>query len=119
MMVRDVLSVEDQQKFLEQVEASAPLSLQTAEDFLYLDIVEYAAAPDSAEQRILSDAEPDVIDGVRAFLLQAGLASVRSALSQVAPHLKERKLWPLPMMRVQSIVRDGNRWTLQIIAYSR
>lgn len=119
MMVRDVLSVEDQQKFLEQVEVSAPLSLQAAEDFLYLDLVEYASSPDSAEQSILPDAQPDVVDAVRSFLLQAGLAGVRSALSHVAPHLKERKLWPLPLMRVQSIVRDGNRWTVQMIAYSR
>jgi hypothetical protein len=119
MMIRDVLSVHDQQRFLEQVEKTAPLSLKRAEDFLYLDLVQYASMPDNEEQNILSDVSPDAVDTLRSFLLQAGLASVRSELPPVASHLQERTLWPLPLLRIMHLTRSGDIWTVDFIAYSR
>lgn len=119
MMIRDVLSVEDQQEFLALIESNAPLSLKAAEDFLYLDLVQYASAPDREEKRMLGDAPAEVMDAARLLLLQAGLADVRTALGPVAEHLKAKKLWPLPLMRMSSVQRDGDRFTVEIVLYSR
>ena len=119
MMVRDVLPVQDQQAFLREAERSAPLSLKTCEDFLYLDLVEYASAPDKAEGRLVADAPNDAMLQIRSALLQAGLASVRSALGPVASRLKTRELWPMPLLRVDSVARDADTWTVTLTAFSR
>jgi hypothetical protein len=119
MMIRDVIPVADQQVFLALVEETAPLSLKGAEDFLYLDLVQYASSPDREEQRILADAAPEAAGEIRTLLLQIGLAGVRSALGPVAPHLKARELWPLPLLRIDRLTRDGDRWTADITLYSR
>lgn len=119
MMVRDVLKVADQQAFLREVEGTAPLTLKSAEDFLYLDLVEYASSPDKAEERLVSDAPTDVMLSIRSELLQAGLASVRAALGPVAGDLRSHELWPLPLLRIDSLARSGDTWTVKVTAFSR
>jgi len=119
MMVRDVISVQDQQLFLRDIEKAAPLSLRASEDFLYLDLIDYASAPDMAEQRISSDVSVDVAVALRAFLLQAGLASVRSTLTPVAVKLQDSSLWPLPLLRIDGFSRRGDAWTVVFTVFSR
>lgn len=119
MMVRDVLPIEVQEAFLSQIEALSPASLSRAEDFLYLDLIQYAAAPDKAEQRLFADVPTDAISEIRATVLEGGLAHVRSAFTGIATQLRERNLWPLPLLRVDQIVRDGERWTVEMTAYRR
>ncbi len=119
MMVRDVLGIADQEAFLREVEGSAPLTLKGAEDFLYLDLIEYASAPDKSEERLTTDAPAEVALEIRSQLLQAGLASVRSALGPVAAVLKTRELWPLPLLRVDALSRSGDTWTVKVTAFSR
>ncbi len=119
MMVRDVLSVEVQESFLSQVEAAAPASLSRAEDFLYLDLIQYASTPDKAEQRVFADVPTDAISDIRATVLEGGLAHVRSAFTGIALQLRERNLWPLPLLKVDRVTRDGERWTVEMTAYRR
>lgn len=119
MMVRDVLSVEDQQTFLRSIESVAPLTLKSAQDFLYLDLVEYAADPERAEQRLATDAPTDAILAIRTSLLESGLAGVRSTLGPVASVLRSRDLWPLTLLRIDSVARDGDLWTIRVTALSR
>ena len=119
LMVRDVLPLHDQELFLEEVGRVAPLTLKRAQDFLYLDLLEYAAAPDTAEGRLTADAASDIVLSLRSMLLQAGLASVRSALGPVADELKASELWPLPLVRIDRVIRNGNTWTITLTALGR
>lgn len=119
MMVRDVIPVADQQEFLRQMEVASPLSLRGAEDLLYLDLAEYAADPDKREMEALVDISTDTQSDIRTVLLSAGLAGVREALGPVAKHLKQQSLWPLPLMRIDTLSRSGDRWTVQFTLFSR
>ncbi len=119
MMVRDTLSPEVQDTFLRQIEANAPLSLRHAEDFLYLDLMQYAAEPDKHEQRMLQDVPSSAVSDIRATLLQAGLGNVRVAFSGIASGLFEKGLWPIPLMNVRSLERTGDLWTVELIVFSR
>ncbi len=119
MMVRDVLSVEVQEAFLRHVEAASPASLKAAEDFLYLDLVQYASDPDSFEQRMLRDVSVDAAADIRAILLEGGLMQTRSALGGVAQSLKKGEAWPLPLLSVTRLSRAGDAWTLDFNVFSR
>ncbi len=119
MILKDALPADSEQAFLKQVEASAPLSLRSAEDFLYLDLLQYASNPDLAEQRMLKDMPSEVASDVRSFILQSGAADVRGALSKVAKRLAERTIWPLPLLRVDHVIRDGNKWTVNVTLFGR
>ncbi len=119
MMVRDTLSPDDQDAFLRQVEAMSPTSLRRAEDFLYLDLMQYAADPDKSEQRMLEDVPTVSVSDIRATLLDAGLATVRSAFTGIAAGIYEKGLWPMPLMKVRSLQRDGDRWAVEFAVFSR
>lgn len=119
MMVRDVLSTQTQEDFLRRIEAASPASLKSAADFLYLDLVQYAADPDSFERRIFQDVSADAAADIRAVLLEGGLMQVRSALGGVAQSLKKGDAWPLPLLAVDRLTRDGDRWTLDFTVFSR
>lgn len=119
MVIRDVLSPADQDAFLRQVEATAPLSLRRAEDFLYLDLMQYAADPDKSEQRMLEDVPTEAVSDLRATILGAGLGTVRAAFSGIAGGLYEKSLWPIPLMKVTSLKRSGDRWAVDFVVFSR
>lgn len=119
MVVRDTLSPEVQELFLRQVEAVSPHSLRRAEDFLYLDLMQYAADPDKNEQRMLEDVPTAVVSDIRATLLAGGLGSVRSAFSGIAAGLYQKGLWPTPLMKVTGLERAGDRWTVEFTVFSR
>lgn len=119
MMVRDALSIETEEAFLRQVGADEPLALKSAQDFLYLDLLEYASAPDIAEQGALSSVSDAVRPDLHALLLEGGLAAAREGLGPVASRLKERKVWPLPLIEVTSIVRKNDRFTVGLRLMSR
>ena len=119
MVVRDTLSPAVQEEFLRQIEATAPLSLKRAEEFLYTDLMQYAANPDKNEQRMLEDIPTAAVSDIRATLLGAGLASVRSAFVGIASGLFEKGLWPMPLMNVQTVERNGDRWEIEFLVFSR
>jgi hypothetical protein len=119
MMVRDVLPVAAQDAFLRQVEAVAPLSLKTAEDFLYLDLMQYADEPDMHEQKMLDNVPTAVLSDIRSALLDAGLADVRRAFSDIAEKLFSSALWPMPLLTIDSINRNGEVWTIDFTVFSR
>ncbi len=120
LSVRDALPPDRARAFLELVEKESPLSLPSAEEFLFSDLVTYAAEPDKAEQRLTRDMQPSAAADVRTLLLSSGLADVRASLSAVAPRLKAQRLWPMPLMRVDAIERDGDgEWTLVVTVFGR
>lgn len=119
MLVRDAISESAREQFLSQVEESAPLSLKGATDFLYLDLLAYAALPDALEEQSLKDIPADILASVRAQLLKAGLAGVRSAFDGIAQDLRDRRIWPLPLLSVQSMTRAGDTWTVGMVGYGR
>ncbi len=119
MMIRDALSDEATTAFLKKINASAPLSLKAAEDFLYADLLNYAAEPDRIEQEMLQDLPLNAQAEIRSFVLQSGLASVRSALSEIAPAFKKERVWPLPFVTVDALKRNGDTWTVQLTFYRR
>ena len=64
--------------------------------------------------------QPTQATDVRTLLLSAGLADVRAALSAVAPRLKQQRLWPMPLLRVDSLERTGDgQWLLGIVVFGR
>lgn len=119
MMVRDTIGDADERAFLEKVESSAPLSLKAAEDFLYTDLLDYASDPDRAEQAFLADMATDTMGDIRSFILGAGLADVRLGLQDTAPLLKDKRAWPLPLLSVIGMHREGDTWTISLTIFSR
>ena len=119
MMVKDVIPEGVQQAFLAEVENVSPLALGSAEQFLYTDLLEYAADPDSKEQQLFTELSPERAGELRAHLLESGLSSVRASLSPVAKDLKTSGTWPLPLVRIDSIQREGERWNIGLTAFSR
>lgn len=119
MMIRDVLSDAAAADFLKQVNLSSPLSLKAAADFLYTDLIEYAAKPDAAEQELLKDIPIDVQSQLRSFMLSSGLASVRNSLSSIALSLRDAHSWPLPLLSVQNFRQDGKKWIVELRLYRR
>ena len=119
LSVSDALAPGNSRAFLEQTEAVSPLSLPGAEEFLYADLVSYAANPDAAEQRLVRDMDPSAGADIRALLLKAGLADVRTALSPVAAVLRQDHLWPMPLLRVDSVEEEGGQWTAEITVFGR
>ncbi len=119
MMVKDVLHVQDEEAFLRQIEAARPLSLGRAEDFLYLDLLRYAAAPDKSEQYMLEDIPSAAVSDIRATLLDGGLADVRLAFAGLASRLLQTDLWPTPLMKVRRIERHGDRWLVEFALFRR
>ncbi len=119
MMIRDVLSDDSTVTFLKKINASAPLSLKAAEDFLYTDLLEYAAEPDRIEQEMLQDLPVDTQGDIRSFVLASGLAAVRSSLTEIAPELKKNRVWPLPFVTVDALTREGQQWRVDLTFYRR
>lgn len=119
LMVRDALSPGVEEQFLETVGVDQPAALKAAQDFLYLDLLDYALTPDMAEQAALGSVSESVRADLRQLLLQGGLADVRAGLSPVAKRLKERKVWPLPLINVTSLTREGTRYTVGLELLSR
>lgn len=120
LSVRDALPPEQSRAFLKLVESVSPLTLPSAEEFLFSDLVAYAADPDGAEQRLTRDMQPSDAADVRTLLLSAGLADVRTSLAAVAPRLKQQRLWPMPLLRVDSLESQGNNeWILGIAVFGR
>ena len=119
LVVRDTMSPHDQEEFLRVIEAIAPASLRRAEDFLYLDLMQYAADPDAREQRMLEDVPTAAVSDIRMMLLDAGLTHVRSAFTGIASGLFGKGLWPIPLMKVRNIQRSGDRWIVEFALLSR
>ncbi len=119
MMVRDILSDQTTDQFLKLVVSSSPLSLKAAEDFLYLDLLQYAASPDKIEEAMTKDMQKDVAADVRTFLLQSGLAQVRSAFDKIATDLKEKNVWPMGLVTITSLKRNGDVWDADLVFYRR
>ncbi len=119
MMIRDVFSDDIAERFLTLVEASAPLSLKRAEDFLYLDLLQYAGDPDRSEEEMLMDMSSDAQADIRSFVLQNGLAAVRGSLGDIAMSLKDKAVWPLPLLRVQGAEKEGDVWIADLVFYRR
>jgi len=118
--VRDALPPKAVREFLETVESESPLSLPAAEEFLFGDLVTYAADPTAAEQRLLRDMQPEAATSVRTLLLTSGLSDVRGALSSVASRLKQQRLWPMPLMRIDGLDHDADEsWTVQLSVFGR
>lgn len=118
--VRDALSPKAVRTFLETVEREAPLALPAAEEFLFSDLLTYAADPAAAEQRLLRDVPPESAAPIRTMLLSSGLSNVRSALSPVATRLKQQRLWPMPLIRLDGLEHEGDgAWVVQLTIFGR
>lgn len=119
MMVKDVLPTATESALLQAIESIAPLSLRSVEDFLYMDLLEYASDPDQSEERMLSDIPTDTAHELRSMVLEAGLAHVRSSLQDIAKTLRLKRVWPFPLVDVVSVRRDADRWMIDMTVYGR
>jgi Tfp pilus assembly protein PilN len=112
--VRDALTAETVTKLLTQFEEVSPLSLKQAEQFLYVDLIVYASNPDEAESRMLKDINPSAAIDIRSFLLKSGLSDIRSILSDIALPLKDKRIWPLPLIKVLTVEQTGDKWVVGV-----
>jgi hypothetical protein len=118
-LIRDVVPAASVQSFLTLVEESSPLALKDAVHFLYTDLLAYAQAPDQAEKQALRDLPASVLPDARSLLLQGGLSQVRAALSDVAASIRSADTWPLPLLKVTHLERDGDRFTVSVVLMGR
>lgn len=119
LMIRDALTPQARQKFLQFIEQSTPESLKDASNFFYSDLLLYAEHPDAVEQRYLHSIPPDLLISLRKILLAGGLSSVRFSLSRYAAVLSEQRLWPLPLLRIDSIERVGDSTNIGATVFQR
>jgi len=119
MMVRDALAPGVEAEFLRMISTDDPMTLKAAQDFLYLDLLTYALTPDIVEQGALSGVSDALRPDIRQMLLMGGLSDVRAGLSPVAKRLKERNIWPLPLIEVTNVSRKGKRYTVGLNVLSR
>lgn len=119
MMVRDVLGDEKSEQFLQQVEVDSPMALKRSEDFLSLDLMEYAADPDQAESLMLQDIPAELRADLRSFVLRSGVAQVRGAFEHIANDLRGKNIWPLPLVSVGHLEQKGDEWMLELMFYRR
>jgi hypothetical protein len=119
MMVRDVLDDEKSGQFLQQVQATSPMALKRSADFLYLDLMEYAADPNQAENLMLEDVPAASRADLRSLVLRGGLAQVRAAFDGIAQELSSKNIWPLPLTAIASVVQNGDQWSVDLIFYRR
>lgn len=106
MIVADVLK-DHAADFLLLVQEKAPVSLPDAYALLNANLLTYAASPEESEGRLLGSLPvQDALD-VQSFLLQSGMSDVRAVLSGPASILKDKKVWPLPLLTVDRMTFDG------------
>ncbi|MDD5055157.1 MAG: hypothetical protein PHZ00_02715 [Candidatus Peribacteraceae bacterium] len=118
-LIRDVLPATVSRSYLAFIEETSPLALKDAVRFLFTDLLAYAAAPDQMEKQALRDLPANVLPDVRSLLLQGGLSHVRASLSAVAPSIRNAETWPLPLVTVTQLDRDGDRWTVEVTVMGR
>lgn len=119
MMVRDVLPSDTETTLLRAIESIAPLTLRASEEFLYTDLLEYVSNPDATEQRMLADVPLETASELRSMLLLAGLAHARSSLADIAKSLQSQRVWPLPLVSITGLHREGDRWMVDGTVYGR
>ena len=119
MMIRDALTDSESREFLRRIETLAPLTLRIAEDFLYTDLLQYAASPDQIEQILFKELPVDAQADIKTLLLTSGLAAVRTSFQHIALSLNARRVWPLPLLRVNALTRDGEQWIIDLTFYRR
>ncbi len=119
LTVGDVLGPKASADFLRQVEVQSPASLTTASAFLQMDSIRYSLDPQAAEKNVLQDMDTATAADIHAFLLSAGLSSVRSTLSPVANMLRQERVWPLPLTRIESVSEQDGVWTLRFSLLTR
>ncbi len=119
MMVRDVLPSSTADALLATVESQSPLSLKTAEDFLFMDLLSYALQPDIAEASLFRDLSTAVKADLTGLLASSPLSVLRAAFDAVDASRFDHTVWPLPLLSVQHIVREGDLWTIDLQLYRR
>lgn len=117
MMVHDVLESSVRDTVRRMTEEASPSSLPALERFFLTDILTYAIESDAREMAVVEKMPASTRDAVRAALLRGGLASVRSALHDIAAPLRTKASWPMPMMALRSIHRDGSRFLLNLTVF--
>jgi hypothetical protein len=106
MIVADALG-SHASEFLLMVQEKAPVSLSDAYTLLHTDIATYAASPEDSEGRLLGGfSVQDALD-LKTFLLTSGLADARTVLAGPAEELKAARLWPLPLLSIDSMTFNG------------
>jgi hypothetical protein len=119
MMLKDVLPASVQETLLQDIEAAAPLSLRAAHDFLYLDLLQFALDPSRQEDQMFADVPPEVVLDMKAFLIEQGTGPLRTTFEGIAPAIKASSIWPLPLVRVERVVRHGADWEVTMVVYMR
>ena len=119
MMVKDALSGDIRDEILLAVESSAPMSLPAAENFLYMDFLQYASDPDGYENQMVRDMPARTAVEIKTALLESGVSRIRAALSPVASDLLDGNAWPLPLMRVDYVSRQGQIWKIDFTVFGR
>ncbi len=119
MMIRDVLTEDDIDRFLRLVEADSPLSLKDAEDFLYTDLLQYLAHPEHVEQALWKDISPEAQSDLKTFLLTSGLPSAKMAFGSLVSAMNTKRVWPLPLLSIDALSHDADRWLIDVTLYRR
>lgn len=119
MMVKDVLPSAVQDTLLSDLESISPLSLRAAYDFLYLDLLAFAADPARAEDSMFAEVPEEVALDLKAFLIEKGTASLRGIFEGIAPAIKSSGIWPLPLVQVDSVVRRDTEWEVGMTVFMR
>jgi hypothetical protein len=111
LTVGDTLSDEERRLLLVKTEEENPAGVVAIEQFLTLDLLEYAREPKTYEAQLLrSFSSPSFIKTLEDMLQSPLMRDVRRMLGgNIGKTLESYSLWPLPFMTLQDVrIQAGN-----------
>ncbi len=115
----DVLGKDATDQFLLAVSVQSPLSMPAASLFLALDPLQYALDPLTAEDKLFADVPAAQAAALKSDLLDSPVGALRSQLTPIATVLKAKRVWPLPLLSVNRMDREQNKWTVDVKLFER
>lgn len=102
--VGDLLDTSEISRLLQLSEQENPAAINALEEFLSMDLLRYAERPSEAQNKLLLSFSSEAFEQMlRSYMGEARTRGVVDLLSALQGTLRERQLWPVRMLTVDTI----------------
>jgi hypothetical protein len=117
-LLSDVISATTQSEIFD-LSASLPASdLLRVHQFFFTDLLTYSAHPTEIEQQFFGTLPLSLREEILAKCAAAGLSALRTELTPFASKLLSQRLFPFPLLFLQSLSTDSGHFTLVFDVYA-